>query len=100
MHVPLIYNYTKYGNKSVSHGMYGDVLREMDNAVNDIVSAVHETGIDKNTLIWFSCKYKLDCLNWSPADINLLQYMYSILNGRDVRLESVHCKMAHDLHTK
>ncbi|XP_072044612.1 arylsulfatase G-like [Amphiura filiformis] len=54
MHVPLIYNRTKFGNKSLSRGMYGDVLREMDYAVADIVSAVQDVSVDKNTLIWFS----------------------------------------------
>ena len=57
MHVPHVYNRAKFGNKSKSRGVYGDVLREMDQTVSNIVTAVQNAGVEKNTLIWFSCKF-------------------------------------------
>lgn len=51
MHVPLLYM-DHFKNKSSNKGIYGDTLLEMDDTVQTIVSAVKESGQEKNTLVW------------------------------------------------
>lgn len=50
-HVPL-HPGIKFAGKS-KRGTYGDVVEEIDWAVGEILSALKQEGLDKNTLVWF-----------------------------------------------
>jgi len=51
-HIPLAAS-TKFKGKS-PHGIYGDVLAEIDWSVGEILAALKHTGLDRNTLVMFS----------------------------------------------
>jgi arylsulfatase len=51
-HIPLAAS-LRFRGKS-SEGLYGDVVEEIDWSVGEVVRAIHEAGIEKNTLIMFS----------------------------------------------
>ncbi len=51
-HVPL-FRSKEFENKSL-RGRYGDVIEELDWSVGQILSALKETGLDKNTLVVFT----------------------------------------------
>jgi len=52
-HVPLFVS-DKFKGKS-GHGLYGDVIQEIDWSVGQIREAVAKSGLDENTLIIFTC---------------------------------------------
>jgi arylsulfatase A-like enzyme len=51
-HVPLFASEDFLG--SSRRGLYGDVLSEIDHGVGQIINALKEEGIDKNTLVFFT----------------------------------------------
>lgn len=51
-HIPLAAS-PRFRGKS-SEGLYGDVVEEIDWSVGEVVRAIREAGIEKNTLIMFS----------------------------------------------
>lgn len=51
-HIPLDAS-PKFRGKS-SHGIYGDVLEELDWSVGEILAALKRNGLDRNTLVMFS----------------------------------------------
>jgi len=51
-HIPLAAS-TGFRSKS-PHGIYGDVLQELDWSVGEVMKALHDTGAASNTLVLFS----------------------------------------------
>ena len=51
-HVPLFASEDHLGTSK--RGLYGDVVQEIDYAVGQIIEALKETGLDKNTLVVFT----------------------------------------------
>lgn len=51
-HVPLAASPEFQG--SSEHGLYGDVIQEIDWSVEQVTDAIHENGLDENTLIIFA----------------------------------------------
>lgn len=52
VHVPIAVS-EKFRGKS-KQGLFGDVMMEVDWSVGQVVKAIHENGLDKNTLIIFT----------------------------------------------
>jgi arylsulfatase A-like enzyme len=52
-HVPLFVS-DKFAGKS-DQGLYGDVIMEIDWSVSQILSALHQHGLDERTLVIFTC---------------------------------------------
>jgi arylsulfatase len=51
-HIPLAAS-ARFRGKS-SEGLYGDVIEELDWSVGEVLRALRETGLDRNTLLMFS----------------------------------------------
>lgn len=51
-HVPL-FRSDEFANAS-RRGLYGDVIEELDASVGRILDTLRETGLDQQTLVWFS----------------------------------------------
>lgn len=51
-HIPL-FRSPEFADRS-RRGLYGDVIEEIDHSVGRVLQTLRETGLDKNTIVWFT----------------------------------------------